>query len=139
MKLGKTKPVISWTYERQREGFKIMQQKGCDALLPGVSQRIGQAFAASFPSFTPPSPLEFPLPSVPSVYTHTFTHVQASTAFTHFFFFSSGETQAFTYKSFTISQPSHPTPLPPPVSHSQVPILSSVCLLTLSIMQGLIS
>lgn len=53
-----------------------MQHKGCDVLLPGVSQRIGQAFAASFPSFTPTLPLECTLP----LHTHTLTHVLAHTS-----------------------------------------------------------
>lgn len=39
-----------------------MQHNGCDVLLPGVSRRIGQALAASFPSFTRTLPLECTLP-----------------------------------------------------------------------------
>lgn len=39
-----------------------MQHKGGGALLPGVSQRIGEACPASFPSFTPSSPRELTLP-----------------------------------------------------------------------------
>lgn len=119
MKLGKTKPVISWTYERQRERFKIMQQKGCDALLPGVSPRIGLVFAGSFPSFTPSSPLELTL--LP-LCTHSFTHVQAHTAFTSLFLWRN----TLLPTKFSLSHSS--SPLPPP-SDSQVPILSSVCLL----------
>lgn len=44
MKLGKTKAVISWTYEKQNEGFKIMQQRGCDAPLAGASPQDWTSF-----------------------------------------------------------------------------------------------
>ncbi len=104
--------------DRERRGFKIMQQKGHDALLPGVSQRIGQAFAASFASFTPSSPCELTFPSLGALSsqregTSSHTHTQ-----THLF-------SLWRNASFYLQKPNSRLH----VSRSQVPILSSVCLL----------
>ncbi len=102
--------------DRERRGFKIMQQKGHDALLPGVSQRIGQAFAASFASFTPSSPCELTFPSLCALSSqregtssHTHTHLSS----------------LWRNASFYLQKPNSRLH----VSRSQVPILSSVCLL----------
>lgn len=99
--------------ERERGGgLRSCSKKGCDALLPGASQRIGQAFAASFPSLTPSSPRELTLPPL---CTHTFTHVRAHRV--------SLEKRQL---SPTKASPSHSPPLCFALTG---PILSSVCLL----------
>lgn len=131
MEPGKTKPVISWTYERQREGFKIMQQKDCDALLPGVSQRIGQAFAASFPSFTPS--VTSWVHSSASMYTHTRSHMYKHTQLSHLFF--SGETRFYLQNPHCLRAP---LPYSPPHTHRS-PSCPPFVYFTPSIMQGLIS
>lgn len=130
MYLGKTKAVISWTYERWSEGFKITQQRGCDALLSGVSLRTGQAFAASFLSFTHPSPLELPLPS------HC-THIHTCTsAHSLHISFSLEKRKLLQTNS---SSPHSFSPFPP-VSHTRRSLLCPPFVyFTPSIMQGLIS
>lgn len=133
MKPGKTMAAISRTYERDG-GFKIMLQenrkKAATPLLPGVSQRIvggggerEEAFAGSFASFTLSSPRRLTPPS--SLSAHALTQTSPS-------LFPLLQRNTSFLPTKAASPPPHSSSSSPSLvshSHSQVPILSPVCLL----------
>lgn len=131
MKPGKKMAAISRTYERDG-GFKIMLQenrkKAATLLLPGVSQRIvggggEEAFAGSFASFTLSSPRRLTPPS--SLSAHALTQTSPS-------LFPLLQRNTSFLPTKAASPPPHSSSSSPSLvshSHSQVPILSPVCLL----------
>ncbi len=107
---------------RDRErGLRSCSKKTVTLFSQERPRGSGRLLLLHFRHSPPPSPLEFtPLPLC--THTHTITHVQAHTAFTSLFLWRNTLLP-------TKSSLSQGSSLLLPSSHSQVPILSSVCLL----------